>query len=94
MGGFHAFEIYGEPWILERGSYGASESAVELSLYREKAWTSFWLGEGLIGFQTKVAGRGKVVLNTCCPVEEIDLRDEEIAVEGPLVIARSSRRLE
>jgi uncharacterized protein (AIM24 family) len=91
LGGYYAFEIHEKPWILERGAYWASEASVELSLYRETAWTSFWLGEGLIDFQTKVAGHGKVVLNASGPVEEIELGDEELAVEGNLVIARSSR---
>lgn len=91
LGGYYAFEIHEKPWILERGAYWASESTVELSVHREKAWTSFWLGEGFVDFQTKVAGNGRVVLNAAGPVEEIDLGDEEIAVEGGLVIARSSR---
>jgi uncharacterized protein (AIM24 family) len=91
LGGYYAFEIHEKPWILERGAYWASEASVELALHREKAWTSFWLGEGLIDFQTKLSGHGKVVLNASGPVEEIDLGDEEIAVEGGLVIARSSR---
>jgi uncharacterized protein (AIM24 family) len=91
LGGYYAFEIHEKPWILERGAYWASETSVELSLYREKALTSFWLGNGFVDFQTRVAGRGRVVLNAAGPVEEIDLGDEEIAVEGALVIARSSR---
>jgi uncharacterized protein (AIM24 family) len=91
LGGYYAFEIHEKPWILERGAYWASEASVELSLYREKALTSFWLGNGFVDFQTRVAGRGRVVLNAAGPVEEIDLGDEEIAVEGALVIARSSR---
>jgi uncharacterized protein (AIM24 family) len=91
LGGYYAFEIHEKPWILERGAYWASEASVELALHRERAWNSFWLGEGFIDFQTKVSGHGKVVLNASGPVEEIDLGDEEIAVEGGLVIARSSR---
>lgn len=91
LGGFYAFEIQEKPRILERGAYWASEASVELSIHREKILTSFWLGEGLIDYQTKVAGRGKVVLNAGGPVDEIELGDEELAVEGGLVIARSSR---
>jgi uncharacterized protein (AIM24 family) len=91
LGGFYAFEVREKPWILERGAYWASESTVKLELHRESAWTSFWSGDGLIDFQTKVSGQGKVVLNAAGPVEEIELGDEEIAVEGRFVIARSSR---
>lgn len=91
LGGFHAFEVHEKPWILERGAYWASEASVELSVHREKMWTSFWLGEGLIDYQTKVSGHGMVVVAAAGPVEEIELGHEEIAVEGGIVIARSSR---
>ena len=90
VGGFYAFEIGDTHWILERGAYWASDASVELSVHREKILTSFWLGEGLIDYQTKVAGHGKVVLNADGPVEEIELGDEEFSVEGRIVIARSS----
>jgi uncharacterized protein (AIM24 family) len=91
LGGFHAFEMNEKPWILEHGVYWASEASVDVGVHREKVWNSFWTGEGLIDFQTKISGHGKVVINTTGPVEEIDLGDEELAVEGKLVIARSSR---
>jgi uncharacterized protein (AIM24 family) len=91
LGGFHAFEMHEKPWILERGAYCCSEESVRLLVYREKAWTSFWSGDGFLEFQTLVSGHGKVVLNAPGPVEEIDLGDEELAVEGRYVIARSSR---
>ncbi|MFZ4530378.1 MAG: AIM24 family protein [Alsobacter sp.] len=91
LGGFYTFEIREKPWILEKGAYWASEGTVKLALHRERIFTSFWLDEGLIDFQTKVSGHGKVVLNSGGPVEEIELGDEEMAVEGRLVVARSSR---
>ena len=91
LGGFYAFEMHEKPWILERGAYCCSEASVELRVHRERAYTSFLAGEGLIDFQTMVAGRGKVVLNSAGPVEEIELGDEELSVEGRYVIARSSR---
>lgn len=91
LGGFYAFEMHEKPWILERGAYCCSEASVELKVHRERAWTSFMSGEGLVDFQTLVSGRGKVVLNAMGPVEEIELGDEELAVEGRYVIARSSR---
>jgi uncharacterized protein (AIM24 family) len=91
LGGFYAFEIHEKPWILERGAYWSSEASVDLGVHREKAWNSFWVGEGFIDFQTKISGHGKVVLNASGPVEEIDLGNEELAVEGRLVLARSSR---
>jgi uncharacterized protein (AIM24 family) len=57
MGGYHPFEVNGDAWILENGAYWASEGGVELGLYRERVWTSFWSGEGFIDYQTKVSGQ-------------------------------------
>ena len=89
MGGYYPFEVAGESWILENGAYWASEGSVELRLHRERVWTSFWAGEGLIDYQTKVSGYGRVVLNAPGPVEEVTLKDERLMVEGKLVLART-----
>ncbi len=89
LGGYHVFELDAEPWILEKGSYWASEGDVKLGLFRESALTSFWAGDNLVNFHTKVSGHGKVVLNARGPVEEIRLHGNRIAVEGKLVIART-----
>jgi len=90
FGGYHAFTISDTPWILEDGAYWASDDSVQLGLHRERMVTSFWAGEGFIDYQTKVSGRGRVVLNADGPVEEIELGDETISVEGKLVIARTA----
>lgn len=90
FGGYHAFEVNGMPWILEDGAYWASDDSVVLGLHRERMFTSFWAGEGFIDIQTKVSGHGRVVLNAAGPVEEIELGDEVISVEGKLVIARTA----
>ena len=42
FGGFHVFDPHGETWILDSGSYWASEATVDIGAIREKAWTSFW----------------------------------------------------
>jgi uncharacterized protein (AIM24 family) len=89
LGGYHVFELSGEPWVLERGAYWCSDGGVKLGLHRERVMTSFWAGDGFVDFQTKVTGQGKVVLNAAGPVEEIRLDDSRIAVEGKLVIART-----
>jgi uncharacterized protein (AIM24 family) len=48
MGGYHMLEVAGDSWILENGAYWASEGGVQLGLFRERMWTSFWAGEGPI----------------------------------------------
>jgi uncharacterized protein (AIM24 family) len=89
LGGFHTIEVKGEAWILESGSYWASDGAIEVSTVRERAWTAFWTGEGFIQFQTKVSGSGKVVVRTDGPVEEIKIRGGRYLAEGKIVVGRT-----
>lgn len=88
-GGYHVFDVDGESWILENGAYWASEAGVDLGLYRERVITSLWVGEGFIDYQTKISGRGRVVLNAAGPVEELVIEGQRISVEGRRVIART-----
>ena len=89
FGGYHTVELDGEAWILENGAYWASDGSIELGLHREAMLTSFWAGEGLIDFQTRVSGQGRVVLNTTGTIDEIVLEGERLAVEGKQIIART-----
>ena len=89
-GGYHVFDLDDEPWILEDGAYWSSDEGVEIGLHREAMLTSYWAGEGFIDYQTKLTGKGRVVLNAAGPVEELQLGDETIAVEGKIVIARTA----
>ena len=90
LGGYHVLEVVEDAWILEDGAYWASDGSVDLGVHRERMITSFWAGEGFIDFQTQVSGKGRVVLNTTGPVEEIELRGERIAAEGKQIIARTA----
>ena len=91
LGGHYVFEPRDEDWIIEAGAYWASEGSVKLGVHRETMWVSFWGGEGLIDFQTRVGGMGKVVLNAPGPVQELVIpAGEEIAVEGKLVVGRTA----
>ena len=90
LGGYHTLELAGEAWILESGTYWASDGSVELGLHRETVMTSLWSGEGLIDFQTRVSGTGRVVVNTIGTIAEIELSGERLTVEGKQVIARTA----
>jgi uncharacterized protein (AIM24 family) len=88
--GFYIFELAGETWILESGTYWASDGSVEVSAIRERAWTSFWAGEGFIDWQTKVSGHGKVALASKGRVDELSLAPgQRFVANGKCVIARS-----
>ncbi len=91
LGGFHVLNLQGESWVLERGTYWASEGSIDVNFHRERISTSLWAGEGLVYLQTRVRGNGKVVLATRGPIEEITLsRGSRIVAEGKYVIARTS----
>jgi uncharacterized protein (AIM24 family) len=91
LGGFHIIEPKGESWILERGTYWASEGSIDVSFHREKVIPSLWAGEGFIYLQTKVKGEGKVVLSTKGPVETIHLEEgQRVVAEGKTVICRTA----
>ncbi len=80
----------GETWILERGTYWASEGSVDVGYHREKMRTGLWIGEGPLDLQTSVRGEGQVVLTTRGPIEEIEVEpDKEVVTEGSDVIART-----
>jgi uncharacterized protein (AIM24 family) len=90
LGGFHILELDGESWILERGTYWASEGDVDVKYYRERMMTSIWAGEGPFNLQTCVSGRGKVALATRGPIEEHVLeKGQRIAAEGKYVVCRT-----
>lgn len=89
FGGFHLLELRGDSWILEPGTYWASEGDVKLSYHRERMLTSLWSGEGLVYLQTKVSGTGKVVVTTRGPIEEIELNGKKVVAEGKYVVGRT-----
>jgi uncharacterized protein (AIM24 family) len=90
LGGFHVLEMReNEPWIFDNGAYWAAESEITLSITRERFTTSFFAGEGFLWFVTKAWGKGKVVLAVQGPVEEVELNNGRLVVDGKYVIART-----
>jgi uncharacterized protein (AIM24 family) len=87
---FHVFDLGGETWILNRGTYWASDDEIHLTYNREPLLPSLWTGEGLVDYRTKVSGRGKVVLACPGPVEERSLKNERVTTEAGYVIARTA----
>jgi uncharacterized protein (AIM24 family) len=90
LGGFHIMEVHeDEFWVYSPGAYWASESAIKLTIHRERFLTSFWAGEGLLWYQTAAHGNGKVVLTARGPVEELTLNKGRLVVDGNYVLART-----
>ena len=91
LGGYHFMELgEGESWILSPGTYWASDSTVQLTVFRERMLTAFWAGEGLFYFQTRVMGPGTVVLKTEGPVQDVSLADENLVADADQVLARTT----
>jgi uncharacterized protein (AIM24 family) len=91
FGGFHVMDLADESWIVQAGGYWASEGSVRLTIRREKIWSSLWAGEGLIDWQTQLTGRGKVVLTSQGPLDEITLEPgQKLFANGKYVIARTA----
>lgn len=88
FGGFHVLDVQDEAWILEHGAYWASDAGIEVDVHRDSTLTSLKSGEGFMNFQTKIKGRGQVVLNAPGPVELMHLKNERLTVDGKYVLAR------
>ena len=88
LGGFHVLNLHNESWILQRGSYWASDGEINVSAYREKILTAFWTGEGFVLYNTKVSGSGQVVVRTNGPAEEIVIQSGRYLAEANIVIGR------
>ena len=71
FGNFTILALKDEEWILDKGSYFASETGVEIGSFTNKSISGFFSGEGF--FQTKVSGVGKVVIFSNGPLETIEL---------------------
>jgi uncharacterized protein (AIM24 family) len=87
--GFHIFPLNGQEWILERGAYWASDGSVDVDVYRDKAMTSLLSGKGFVNYQTKVTGQGQVVVVAQGDVEELELKNDRLVVDGTFVVART-----
>lgn len=85
---FFAFPLDGEPYIIDRGAYVASDDEVEVTVKVNKITAALFSGEGLI--QTMVKGKGIVVLKAQGPIEVIDLVNDKLVVDGNFAVARSA----
>lgn len=89
FGEINVLELNGDAWVLDRGSFLASDAGVELGVFTNKAWSGLVGGEGF--FQTKVSGSGKVFFQSDGVCERIELKDEKLVVDGSFAVARSAK---
>jgi len=90
FGGYHLLDVGTKTWILEDGAYWASEEGVQVDAFRESTLTALKSGEGFMDIQTKISGKGKVVIQSQGPVEALQLANDKLVVDGKYVLARES----
>ena len=88
FGEFTILDLHNDEWILDRGAYYASELEIEIGAYTNRAISAMFSGEKW--FQTIVAGTGKVVINSAGPLEEIEMNNDKLVVDGAFAVARTS----
>jgi uncharacterized protein (AIM24 family) len=86
--GYHILNLQGDEWVMDTGSYWASEGSVQVDAKRNKLLTGLFGGEGL--FQTTAKGQGQVVMKTPGPIEVVHLRNDRLVVDGTFAVARSA----
>jgi uncharacterized protein (AIM24 family) len=91
LGGYHIFQITpGERWILDTRCFWASDGEVNQRIHRERILTALFAGEGLLWYKTALEGDGQVVLAVDGPVEEVELTNDRLVVDGPFVVAHTA----
>lgn len=84
---YHVMELNNESWVLDQGAYVCSDMSIEIGAIRNKGIkTMAFGGEGI--FQTSVQGTGAVVFKSAGPLEEIQLNDDTLTVDGRFAVAR------
>jgi uncharacterized protein (AIM24 family) len=88
FGEFTILDLQNDEWILDQGAYYASEMNVEIGAYTNRAIGALFSGEKW--FQTVVAGTGKVIIVSAGPLEEVELINGRLVVDGAFAVARTS----
>lgn len=88
FGEFTILDLNDEEWIVDSGAYYASAIEIEIGMFTNSAISGLFSGEKW--FQTAVAGTGKVIISSSGPLEEIELNNDTLTVDGSFAVARTS----
>lgn len=88
FGEFTILELNNDEWILDQGAYYASEMNIDIGAYTNRAISAMFSGEKW--FQTVVGGTGKVIITSAGPLEEVELANGKLVVDGAFAVARTS----
>ena len=87
FGEYHVLELNGNSMVLDSGAYICSDEGIEVGIMRNKGITMF-SGEGI--WQTTVSGTGTLVYYSQGPIQEIDLVNSTLTVDGDFAVARDA----
>ena len=87
FGEYHIIELDGNSMVLDSGAYVCSDLGIEVGIMRNKGITMF-SGEGI--WQTTVSGTGTLVYYSEGPIQEIDLVNSTLTVDGNFAVARDA----
>ena len=89
FGEYHILELNGNSMVLDLGAYICSDEGIEVGIIRNKGIKSMVFGgEGI--WQTTVSGTGKVVYYSHGPIQEINLANNTLTVDGNFAVARDA----
>jgi uncharacterized protein (AIM24 family) len=87
FGEYHIIELDGNSMVLDSGAYICSDLGIEVGIMRNKGITMF-SGEGI--WQTTVSGTGTLVYYSEGPIQEINLVNSTLTVDGNFAVARDA----
>ncbi|HPT28423.1 MAG TPA: AIM24 family protein [Bryobacteraceae bacterium] len=78
----------GEVWVLDKGSYVASDQGIVIDMQTNPAFCGMFGGDGW--FQTQVSGQGKVIYWSPGVVERLEIQGQTLTVDGSFAVARTA----
>jgi uncharacterized protein (AIM24 family) len=88
FGEYHIIELNGNEMVLDSGAYICSDVGIEVGIIRNKGISMGFGGEGI--WQTTVSGTGTLVYYSEGPIQEIDLVNSTLTVDGNFAVARDA----
>jgi len=84
---YFAIHLNNDEFIIDKGSFCASDDSITIDIFVNKMSTSILSGEGLV--QTLVKGTGTVIISVPGAVETIKLENDTLVTDGAFSVARS-----
>ncbi len=88
FGEYHILELDGNSMVLDSGAYVCSDEGIEVGIIRNKGMSMLAGGEGIL--QTTVSGTGTLIYYSEGPIQEINLSNSTLTVDGNFAVARDA----